>query len=147
MEKDKQNRVFIRCIGYNETIIFAGYELSKYIKKMDPSDTVSVDISQAYEYKKEENTIWLGLHEQFNIHGVNIEIKDDMKDCIQVDISHASGIISGVNPRSVLLGVYQFLTKAGCRWIRPGECGEIIPKKCFRDMEIHISKEASYKHR
>lgn len=147
METEKLNTIFIRCIGNNDTIIFAGYELSKYIEKMDPSKTASVEISQACEYRKEENTIWLGLNDDFMIHGFHIEIKDGLTDCIFIDINHSSGIICGVNPRSVLLGVYQFLTQAGGRWIRPGESGEIIPEKCFRDIEVHITKEASYKHR
>jgi len=144
---ERRNLVLIKCIGDNETIIFAGHELSKYIERMDPGNTATVEISQASEYKKEENTIWLGLHEDFKIEDFHIEIKDGLTDCIHVDINHASGTISGVNPRSVLLGVYQFLTQAGCRWIRAGESGEIIPEKCFRDIEVYISKEASYKHR
>lgn len=141
------NKVFIRCVGDNKTIIFAGHELSKYIKKMDKSKTVLVEISQACEYRNEENTIWLGLDKHFIIQDLHTEIQEGLTDCIHIDIKQSSGIISGVNPRSVLLGVYQFLTQAGCRWIRPRESGEIIPEKCFRDIEVHISKEASFKHR
>lgn len=147
MEIKKINSVFIKCIGNNETIIFAGHELSKYFIKMDPNKNVSVESSKAFEYMKKENTIWLGTEEHFPIHDINIEITDDIIDSIYIDINHTSGIISGVNPRSVLLGVYQFLTQAGCRWIRPGEGGEIIPKKCLSDIRVNISKEASYKHR
>jgi hypothetical protein len=146
MENKRSNTLFIKCIGDNETILFAGHELAKYIQKMDTSKTVLVEITQACEYK-EETTIWLGLNEHITVHGLNIEIKDSLTDCIYIDIMQSAGIILGVNPRSVLLGVYQFLTQAGCRWIRPGEDGEIIPEKCFEGIEVHSEKEASYKHR
>jgi hypothetical protein len=36
--------------------------------------------------------------------------------------------LSGVNPRSVLFAVYQYLQAIGFAWVRPGKRGEIIPK-------------------
>lgn len=37
-------------------------------------------------------------------------------------------LISGSNPRSILFAVYRYLQHCGCRWIRPGKEGEIIPR-------------------
>lgn len=147
METAKYNTVDIRCIGDHETILFAGQELSKYTEKMDQDRKTLVEISKGCDYSKDENTIWLGLHEDFIAHGFQIESKDSLTDGVYININNASGIISGVNPRSVLLGVYMFLTHAGCRWIRPGEGGEIIPQICLGDINVRVSKEASYKHR
>ena len=56
-------------------------------------------------------------------------------------------MIAGVNPRSVLLGVYRLLREMGCRWLRPGDDGEIIPCKCIRACSVHCREAASYRHR
>ena len=147
MERDGQRTLLIRWIGEDETILFAGHELSKYIEKMDPRLKGRIHLSQAHEYRGEENTIWLGTSEYFDVPGLPTNIQENVIDAIHIDIRHASGVICGVNPRSVLLGVYQFLTQVGCRWIRPGEEGEIIPAIFFQDIVVQYSKEASYKHR
>ena len=49
----------------------------------------------------------------------------EFDDAIAVDVQEARGTIAGANPRSVLLGVYRFLTEVGCRWVRPGAEGEL----------------------
>ena len=56
-------------------------------------------------------------------------------------------MIAGSNPRSVLLGVYRFLRELGCRWLRPGKYGEIIPQKDAGSLSVHVSDAVSYRHR
>lgn len=137
----------IICVSESETIQYAGTELAKYIMKMDSNCTVLTKSSSKGDYERQENEIWLGLDGYFNKHAADNDKTEDLIDAVTVDVERGSGIISGVNERSVLFGVYQFLTYAGCRWIRPGVEGEIVPLRSINDITVHIKKEASNKHR
>ncbi len=46
-----------------------------------------------------------------------------------IEITDGNGYIKGSNSRSVLMGVYAYLKHLGCRFLRPGDKGEIIPKR------------------
>jgi hypothetical protein len=70
-----------------------------------------------------------------------------LNDEIIIDVKENIGIISGSNPRSVLIAAYRFLEEAGCRWVSPGEKGEILPFKDICDITVNVSEKASYRHR
>ncbi len=64
-----------------------------------------------------------------------------------IDVEKTSGKISGINERSVLLGVYRFLREIGCRFLYPGADGEIIPEISSDEISVHIDVTPANKHR
>lgn len=116
----------------SETLRYAADELAKYIKMMDER----VCVSLIREGEVDEGTVRLGLLKELSLpdNDVNDPMIDDV---IDININCLSGYIGGSNDRSVLMGVYNFLKSAGCRWVRPGDKGEYIPK-C--DISSHCFK-------
>ena len=72
---------------------------------------------------------------------------DPMDDAYTISVQGKNGYIAGSNPRSVLLGVYRYLSELGCAFLRPGENGEIIPRLCLSQESVCIKEKASYRHR
>ena len=59
-----------------------------------------------------------------------------------------TGRILGSNERSVLLGVYRYLTELGCRFLRPGYEYEAVPvKESAEAFELSLCHAASMRHR
>ena len=128
----------VEYLSTSKTILFAGSELRYYLSKINNMISFSQDTEQTDEtYRKK---ICLGLFP-------DSECSSD-EDEYEIEISHLSGHIKGSNPRSVLLGVYQYLTLLGCRFLRPGKEYEWIPS-VPRIEEIQISRrqKARYRHR
>ena len=121
-----------RCSD-NPTLVFAAEELAKYIKKISPNTQTA--ILKSSPNRQLSNT--LRLHAE----------GDEIDDSYNINIKDSVGSITGSNARSVLLGVYRFLHALGCRWLRPGESGERIPKKDITKCEVNIKDAASYRHR
>jgi hypothetical protein len=71
----------------------------------------------------------------------------DLDDAIHIEVDGAAGIIAGSNPRSVLLAAYRFLTELGCRWVRPGPDGEVVPAVDLATARVRVSEAAAYRHR
>src|SRR5262245_31684353 len=71
----------------------------------------------------------------------------DLDDAIHIEFDGAAGIVAGSNPRSVLLAAYCFLTELGCRWVRPGPDGEVIPAVDLATARVRVSEAAAYRHR
>lgn len=126
-----------------ETLNFSAEELKRYIEKIDKKK-VSVETS-SYEPSLED-VIYLGTLEEFSLDTPRVE-DANFDDGIHIDFHSNRGIIAGTNDRSILLGVYRFLREIGCRWIRPGKDGEIIPQKDISSVDINIVEKASYRHR
>lgn len=70
-----------------------------------------------------------------------------LDDAYSVDWHGCAGRIIGSNPRSVLLGVYALLKEAGCRFIRPGKAGEIIPLRAVAELQIAFTRVADHRYR
>ena len=128
----------IDCTSNSETVLFAGSELKYYLSKINNTIAFSKDTDA--EEDKNCNRILLGLFPDSECSS------DD--DAYEIEISHLNGHIKGSNPRSVLLGVYRYLTLLGCRFLRPGKEYEWIPSIPHIE-EIHISRcqKALYRHR
>lgn len=139
MEKGALNSQLKICkLGQNKPISFAAEELKKYLVQMSVSVAA---VENPLEYEAENNGLWLGTFDNFK--GSLNEADDE----IFIDVQNGKGIISGSNPRSVLLGVYRFLYEVGCRWVRPGIDGEFIPSVYISDLNAKIVEKASYRHR
>jgi hypothetical protein len=127
-------RKVVRAASSNPTIQFAKHELERY---MD-----AIDGGQDTPYSAE---IRIGLFSEMFPGRDHVAAKFD--DEIHIDIQNGSGIVAGINPRSCLLAVYRLLREAGCRFLRPGENGEYIPKKYWRDVSVQAEEKPSYRHR
>ena len=91
--------------------------------------------NQTTVYAKEELAAYLtriaGPLNDARIELDLIEGSDDhplSDDRYIVEIEDGKGKISGSNSRSILMGVYAYLKHLGCRFLRPGSKGEILPK-------------------
>lgn len=50
---------------------------------------------------------------------VSDAVDTELDDIIYIKTDERGGIISGDNPRSVLLATYDYLRQNGCRWLFP----------------------------
>lgn len=133
------NITFAR-IGQHPTIGFACRELMRLLKQMDPKLTVDMRIYPAYD-ETVQHVIWLGMK---NIAEANCE-----QDHICIDVKNGAGFITASNERAVLIAAYRFMKELGCRYLRPGKEGEVIPKRRLtrRDLNVFVCETASYRHR
>ncbi len=117
-------------IGTHKTVSFAVDELARYLKLIDRR--LIIDQRLFDEYDPEiTDAIWIGLNGELEYRKLVDEIK--------IDVTNAGGIITGANERAVLIAAYRFLRELGCRWIRPGDDGEIIPKKTLDKAALTVS--------
>ncbi len=136
-------RITLAKIGQNETVSFAVDELSKYLHLIDKELFVDVCTYDAYD-KSVEGVIWVGQDESFDTEKVENPALDD---AILIDVAASQGVISGSNPRSVLIAAYRFLRELGCAWVRPTSDGEIIPEYSMTPITMYISEKPSSRHR
>lgn len=124
----------IHTASDNPTIQFAGEELERYVNAISPGrdDQNPIEIKIA---------LFSALFPDRG-HG-----SSSFDDEIHIDIHAGSGVVAGINPRSCLLAVYRLLREAGCRFLRPGENGEFIPKRNWRDVSVQVDEKPSYRHR
>ena len=88
--------------------------------------------------------IRLGLFEDF---GLKSDAYDSFfDDAIQISVKDKKGYIAGSNERSILIGVYRFLSEWGISFIRPGKYGTVFPKECSAK-DIEIFEKASKRFR
>ncbi len=118
----------------SHTVIFAAEELKKYLKMMFPDIHSEIDFGTGSGFV-------LGTFDEI---GIKSDLEGDkmIDDIIFIDTKGDTGIISGNNPRAVLLAVYEYLRAEGCRFLFPGEDGEYIPiRESLAD--VSLSKKAS----
>lgn len=122
--------MLIKTLNNRSAVCFASSELERYIKEMQ-GDTAGGEIM-------------LGLYGDF----ADLKHKNNEKeDSFVIKISAGSGFIAASNPRSVLYGVYTYLKKLGCSWVRPGKDGEYIPKVDVAEFDVEVKEKASYNYR
>jgi len=131
--------------GDDKVAHFAAKELKKYLI-MITNNEFNIDF-EGNEVGEAINCFRIGLFKDFQIESLNQDNNSHFDDEIYINVHKGKGIISGVNPRSILLAVYRFLTEAGCRWVRPGIEGELIPRKDLSNISVHLQEKPSYRHR
>ena len=109
----------------NQTTVYAKEELAAYLTK------VAGPLNDA--------RIELDLFEGSDDHPLS-------DDRYTVEIKDGKGKISGSNSRSILMGVYAYLKHLGCRFLRPGDKGELVPKRDL-DGDCSINCAAFYPYR
>ena len=131
--------IIMARIGRSEVLEFAFSELEKYLSRIDPKSYIDLRVYNKRDFGK-NNIIWVGLDG-------SVPASED--DTIKIDIKNGAGIITGSNERSVLLAVYRFLFELGCRWVRPGADGEVVPRRALKrdDINVSVFETASQRHR
>ncbi len=132
-------KLVIAKIGNHQTIRFAFDELVRCLKTMDTHLFVEGRTYDTYDADL-DNVLWIGKSDF---------VAFSADDEIYIDVKNGTGIISGSNERAVLIAVYRFLTELGCRWIRPGQDGEILKKQSITAniLNVSVAEKASYRHR
>ena len=105
-----------------QTVSFAGEELKRYLAQMLAGEEGVFSVFLAVSGDPGEKT-------------------DSFTICAE-----CSGVkITGSNPRSVLLGAYDYLHRLGCRFLAPGV--EIVPRIQPGMLSAFYSRKASFLHR
>ena len=135
-------RLRLTRIGTHATLTYAMDELARYIHRMDPTLPVDEFVCESYEEVRRDScaTVALGV-------GLGVECAED--DRILVRVKNGEGVITGSNPRSVLMAVYRFLYALGCRFPTPEDDGDVIPRRklTLSDLTTELDETPSYRHR
>ena len=83
---------------------------------------------------------------------LRVDPKDEQEtavDHFSYQFSETSGFITGSNPRSVLLGVYDYLRRIGFVFLRPGAEGTFVPSPASPEALLCplVEKTADFRHR
>lgn len=120
------------------TLCFAAQELKKYLSQCTDEEIIIGD-----GIGEEEGTILLGV----GLREELAKVKDaELDDAILIDVKGKTGVITGVNARSVLIGVYRYLTELGYSFVRPGKNGEKVPK-ALNPIDVNINEAADHRYR
>ena len=123
---------------------FAASELRRCYRRATGAD---LKILSRRRHKRGEPAIWLGLFSSFPDDLLPSKVDSPARDEYVIYMESDGGIIAGSNCRSVLLGVYRYLTELGFRWVRPGADGELTPSLSLPLPSVRLAEEASYRHR
>ncbi len=137
--------IIIAKISKNDTVNYAVDELYRCLKTID--DTLFIDIRSFPCYvERVQNVIWVGESENFASKIPEVSDKR-LDDSIYIHVENNAGIITGCNPRSVLIAAYRFLRELGVAWVRPTDDGEVIPSFKIDSLNVNVVEKASYRHR
>ena len=128
-------------ITSNTVVDFAAEELKKYLRMMMPR---CGDIPIDYDPNATEG-FRLGLMADFGLSTAEETDQPQLDDIVHMDTEEEGGIIAGSNYRSVLLAVYEYLKKNGCRWLFPGVDGEFIPIREIQPVQYHKKADLRYR--
>lgn len=115
--------IILTVRNIEQTVSFAGDELRRYLLQMLCGEEGVFSVSLGVEPDGEE------------IDGFSVDMEPDR------------GCITGNSPRSVLLGVYDYLHRLGCRFLTPVKETEVVPRISRNQLPAKYTKRASFKHR
>ena len=131
---------FINKLITSETVDYAAEELKKYLRMMMPEGG---DVKIVYSPGATEG-FRLGIMSELGLD--TSDVRDPMlDDVVYIDCDTRGGVIAGSNQRSVLLAVYEYLRKLGCRWLFPGVDGEYIPMKNIEPVKYRHKPSCRYR--
>ena len=111
----------ISFVNAHETIQYAAEELRDNLRVVGGIEAALCPGRFA------ETGIRLGLLEELGRDASDVA-DPVLDDVVDIDIRGGEGFIAGSNPRSVLMGVYDYLKSMGCRWLCPGEGNAYLPR-------------------
>ena len=138
-------RITFARIGKNETVRYAVEELVKYLKLIDIELMIDIRLYDAYD-PTVEKVIWVGEDPAFDALLLPVDDRA-LDDAIYIKIEKNAGILTGSNPRAVLIAAYRFLRERGIAWVRPTDDGEVIPSYTITSVDTDVCEKASYRHR
>lgn len=116
-------RILVTCRPPESGVLsFAAAELERYLSRMLPEEGAL--------------TVHLAAGEE-----------NDGRESFAVAMAEEGGSITGSCPRAVLLGVYDYLRRLGCRFLGPGERWEIVPAVGREKLAADYERRASFRHR
>ena len=124
-------------IGQELPVAFAAEELARCLRRMDPEAIVDLCIGGETRGLR----IGVGLLPLPPVADLALD------DAIRISVRGTEGILTGSNPRAVLLAAYRFLRELGCRFPRPGPEGELFPELPRPLPEVELCEVPSYRHR
>ncbi|MDD6174186.1 MAG: DUF4838 domain-containing protein [Firmicutes bacterium] len=123
------------------TVRFAADELARYLSQMEPSAMIDRQI-------QEQASAVPGLRIGAAPQSFSFLDNAALDDAIRISVSRSGeGYIEGSNPRAVLIAVYRFLKELGCRFLRPGRDGELVPPFSETKLPVELEETPSYRHR
>jgi hypothetical protein len=134
----------IQYIGDSEAVVFAAKELKRYLSMMSPAVEIAVIAKKAYD-PNALSSLWVGRDTFFAPNLPTVK-NPEFDDAVYISVDAGVGVITGVNDRSVLIGVYRYLKELGCDWVYPGPLGERIPRSDL-SAPVSVKEAASYRHR
>lgn len=115
----------IYCMSSDPAVGHGADELRRYAAKIAG---LELDVIVVHRYEPGRPGFWLGLREQFGDVFPNPGLTHPMDDGFYIRSDGLGGLLlAGVNGRSVLYAVYAYLESLGCRWVRAGADGEVLP--------------------
>jgi len=138
----------VRIVARNRTasVALAAAELAHYLARLAPDTTIAIEDTNA---DSATPTLYLGTFDDFAPPMQPWPTVADaaLDDAVAIDVTGGVGTIAGSNPRSVLLAAYRYLTELGCRWVRPGLDGELVPQIDLAASVVCVAEAAAYRHR
>ena len=119
-------------------VVFAAEEIKRILETMDPG--LEIRIAEAPYDPAGTDALLVGP-------GPASGVAESDEDEILIEVNEGSGTVTGSNPRAVLIAAYRFLYELGCRFVRPGKDGEIVPRRRLGGESVHVREKASYPHR
>ncbi|MGI6083170.1 MAG: DUF4838 domain-containing protein [Limnochordia bacterium] len=133
-------------LGDDPVVAFAAEELARYLERIGGGP---LTVSNRASYDSEAGGIWLGVWDSFGTAFPAPKSDHELDDAIFLrSVGTDQLLLSGANPRSVLFAVYAYLESLGCRWVRMGEDGEILPRGVSARLDGYdITEYANYRYR
>ncbi len=139
----------MRIVARNRTapVVLAATELARYLSLLAPGSAVVLEDGDTLTTPT--SALYLGTFADFATPAQPWPIVADttLDDAIAIDVTGGAGMIAGSNPRSVMLATYRYLTELGCRWVRPGPDGELVPRIDLAASTVRVTEAAAYRHR
>ncbi len=116
--------------GAAEPVLLAARELERYLGRMLP---------QARVVPGEGGELCIALRAE--------NAPEEEPDAYRVEIAARGGAITGNRPGSLLLAVYDYLTRLGCRFPGPAAEEELVPEIGLAALPMSYTRQASFRHR
>lgn len=161
----------IYCIGSDPVVRHGAEELRRYAAKIAGAELNVVDVER---YRSADGAgsdpnggdthsagIWIGTREQFGDVFADPGLTHPLDDGFYIrSVGRPAGpvtggatggprlLLAGVNPRSVLFAVYAYLESLGCRWVRMGQDGDVLPSGVELKLDGYdVAEFPDYRHR
>lgn len=113
-------------------ILFAKQELTRILSQMTDVDFSGLQV---------------GLFSEFSQICAKTEHPTEYDDEIYIEVKDFCGVIAGLNPRSVLIAAYRYVSELGAKFITVGKEGEVLPKLTETRHVVSVQEAPSYRHR